>query len=194
MQGWTIVENFLSEEDNKILLDKCKEIYQENKSSDRFLGGYDVFENDRSSQQVLQKVFAYSEKFFKEQYNTKNDLRIITCFGARLSDNSEYVRHQDKNHFYPEQKEGDIIYTSLLYLNDDYSDGELVLENPEFLQRVGTEVKDGDIEIKPKPGTLILMTEEVFHTVKPVSAGERYNFTMFFCDTDSKFKLVKDLL
>lgn len=194
MLGWTILEDFLSPQDTKTLLDYCKKIYLENPTNDKFLGGYNVFENDRSSREVLGKVFSFSELFFKEKYDIKNDLRIITCFGARLADNSEYTRHQDKRHFYPEQKDGDVIYTSLLYLNDDYEDGEINLENPDFVDRVAGVVHDGDVKFRPKPGTLILMTENVYHTVFPVTSGERYNFTMFFCDTDSDFKKVKELL
>lgn len=194
MLGWTILEDFLSPEDTKTLLDYCKKIYLENPTGDKFLGGYDVFENDRPSREVLRKVFLFSELFFKEKYKTKNDLRIITCFGARLSDNNEYTRHQDKRHFYPEQKDGDVIYTSLLYLNNDYEDGEINLENPDFVDRVAGVVHEGDVKFRPKPGTLILMTENVYHTVFPVTSGERYNFTMFFCDTDSDFKKVKELI
>jgi hypothetical protein len=194
MLGWTIIEDFLSSEETSILLKSCKDIYKKNPDSDKFLGGYDIFESDRSVREVLRKVFGFSEYFFKEKYNTKNDLRIITCFGARLANNAEYTRHQDKRHFYPEEKEGDVIYTSLLYLNDDYENGELNLENPDFVDRVAGVVHEGDLKFRPKPGTLILMTENVYHTVYPVTSGERYNFTMFFCDTDSKFKLVKELL
>jgi len=194
MLGWTIIEDFLSPKEVDVLLSYCKEIYNENKNEDRFLGGYEIFERHRPSQEVLRKVFGFSESFFKENYNTKNDLRIITCFAARLANNNEYTRHQDKRHFYPEQKDGDVIYTSLLYINDDYEDGEINLENPEFVDRIAGVVHDGDVKFRPKPGTLILMTEDVYHTVFPVTSGERYNFTMFFCDTDSNFKLVKELL
>lgn len=194
MNGWTIIEDFLSIEENSLLLKYCKNIYEKNPESDRFLGGYDIFEKNRSVREILRKVFKFSENFFKEKYNTKNDLRIITCFAARLSNNAEYTRHQDKKHYYPEEKEGDVIYTALLYMNDDYENGEIHLEVPSDVDRESDSVMEGDLKFRPKPGTLILMTEDIFHTVYPVTSGERYNFTMFFCDTDSKFKLVKELL
>lgn len=194
MLGWTIVEDFLSERENEILLAQCEKIYNDAPKLDRFLGGYDVFENHSSSREVLRKVFSFSESFFKEKYIVKNDLRLITCFAARLSENLEYTRHQDKRHFYPEQKEGDVIYTSLLYLNDNYENGEIHLENPAPANRADGLVLEGDVKFRPKPGTLILMTEDIYHTVFPVTSGARYNFTMFFCDTDSEFKKVKELL
>ena len=71
MLGWTIIEDFLSSEETSILLKSCKDIYKKNPDSDKFLGGYDIFESDRSVREVLRKVFGFSEYFFKEKYNTK---------------------------------------------------------------------------------------------------------------------------
>lgn len=53
-----------------------------------------------------------------------------------------------------------ITYASILYLNDDYADGELFFDNI-------------NLTLKPRPGTLILFpgTEKFHHGVKPVGEG-----------------------
>jgi hypothetical protein len=68
---------------------------------------------------------------------------------------------------YKEASEED--YSGLLYLNDEYTGGEL--EFP----------KQG-LKLKPKPGTLILFRgdETKPHQVLPVLSGNRANIVMFF--------------
>jgi hypothetical protein len=53
-----------------------------------------------------------------------------------------------------------IHYATILYLNDDYVDGELFFENL-------------DIELKPKPGSLVVFpgTDEFNHGVRHVKSG-----------------------
>jgi Rps23 Pro-64 3,4-dihydroxylase Tpa1-like proline 4-hydroxylase len=57
--------------------------------------------------------------------------------------------------------------TALLYLNNEYEGGELLL--PDF-----------DFEYTPKAGELIFMPSEYLHAVKPVLSGVRYCFVAFF--------------
>jgi hypothetical protein len=62
-----------------------------------------------------------------------------------------------------------IEYAAVLYINDDYTDGEL------FFSKFG-------FEVRPEPGTLMIFpgTEEYEHGVKPVGAGPvRYNLPTF---------------
>lgn len=57
--------------------------------------------------------------------------------------------------------------TALLYLNTDYSGGEVVFP------RLGC-------SCKPKSGELILFPSEYLHSVHPVTEGKRYCFVAFF--------------
>jgi hypothetical protein len=62
-----------------------------------------------------------------------------------------------------------IEYAAVLYINDDYTEGEL------FFPKFG-------LEIQPEPGTLMVFpgTEEYEHGVKPVGPGPvRYNLPTF---------------
>lgn len=55
-------------------------------------------------------------------------------------------------------------YTLLLYLNDDYEGGELVLDNEALV-------------IKPKKGMIIIMDQEMWHHVKRITEGCKYLMT-----------------
>jgi predicted 2-oxoglutarate/Fe(II)-dependent dioxygenase YbiX len=61
-----------------------------------------------------------------------------------------------------------ILYSALIYLNDDYEGGELCFPLH-------------DIEIKPKPGTLIIFPGSCMypHEVKEVLSGHRYTHNFF---------------
>jgi len=63
--------------------------------------------------------------------------------------------------------------TFLLYLNDDYTGGEL-------------EFPDWGVTFKPKAGTLIAFPSyiEFSHQVRPVTSGERYNLVSWICTND----------
>lgn len=62
-----------------------------------------------------------------------------------------------------------IEYAAVLYINDDYTEGELFFSKFDF-------------EVRPEPGTLMIFpgTEEYEHGVRPVGAGPvRYNLPTF---------------
>jgi hypothetical protein len=67
-----------------------------------------------------------------------------------------------------------IQYAAILYLNDDYVDGELIFKN-------------NDLELRPKPGSLLIFpgNEEFEHGVKHVGEGPiRYVLVGFIKITD----------
>lgn len=70
-----------------------------------------------------------------------------------------------------------IKYASILYLNDDYADGELFFDN------IG-------LTLKPKPGTLLLFpgTEKFHHGVKPVGDGPVRYVVVGFIKTKDFYK------
>ena len=81
----------------------------------------------------------------------------------RQAEGSELKAHYDQ---YSDKL---IEYAAILYIHDDYTDGELFFEN-------------FDLEFKPKPGSLILFpgTKDYVHGVRFVGPGPiRYNLPTF---------------
>lgn len=177
-----IHNDFLTGKSLDNLLDFSKSFSPENK---RLWGLNDVVNLKNSDNQgvidSVDKCILFLNKEFCSQNKLYNDLRIINIFGAALKPGEKYQRHADKHYYYDDKKESDIVYTGLLYLNDDYSGGELILEDQ----------PEDKVAFKPTPGTLIYFTEDVFHEVLPITNGIRYNIVMFFSDTDLERPLAK---
>jgi predicted 2-oxoglutarate/Fe(II)-dependent dioxygenase YbiX len=60
-----------------------------------------------------------------------------------------------------------IIFSCILFLNNDYEGGELCFKNT---------FDDEEVAVKPLPGKLIIWPSNIMfpHTVKPVKKGIRY--------------------
>jgi hypothetical protein len=104
-----------------------------------------------------------NEKIYKVIYNKLNDLilkskqdLVLSGFATiqRMQEGVELKSHTDQT------TDPSIRYASILYLNDDYVDGELFFKNI-------------DIELKPKKGSLILFpgNQEHEHGVRHVGPG-----------------------
>lgn len=88
----------------------------------------------------------------------------------RLYEGTELLSHYDQ---YSDKL---IEYAGVLYINDDYTEGEL------FFKKIG-------ISLTPEPGTLMVFpgTEEFEHGVHPVGAGPvRYNLPTFIKRSDPR--------
>jgi hypothetical protein len=86
----------------------------------------------------------------------------------RMQEGVELKAHTDQH------TDPSIRYATILYLNDDYADGELFFPNL-------------DIELKPKAGTLVFFPgdEEYKHGVKHVGEGPiRYVLVGFIKEKD----------
>lgn len=86
----------------------------------------------------------------------------------RMQSGVELKSHTDQH------TDPSIQYAAILYLNDDYSDGELVFKN-------------NDLRLKPKPGSLLIFpgNEEFEHGVRHVGEGPiRYVLVGFIKITD----------
>lgn len=81
---------------------------------------------------------------------------VLSGFGTiqRMQSGTQLTSHTDQH------TDPSIRYAAVLYLNDDYSDGEIFFENK-------------DISIKPKPGSLLIFpgNEEFKHGVRHVGDG-----------------------
>ena len=104
--------------------------------------------------------------------------------GARL--NEHYDNYEpDGTEFIPSNHDNEIInklgfesdYSGLLYLNDEYTGGEIVFPNH-------------GLTLKPKTGTLIFFAGSMDfpHSVNEVLSGNRYNLVSFFWPTEYRKK------
>jgi hypothetical protein len=90
----------------------------------------------------------------------------------RMQPNVELKSHTDQH------TDPSIKYAAIIYLNDDYNDGELFFENL-------------NIQLRPKPKTLLIFpgNEKYQHGVRPVSEGPiRYVLVGFIKEKDHYLK------
>lgn len=120
----------------------------------------------------VDKNCAYEDKEFAEQILQRSQ-QIFDQVGG-LSVNGFLVVHRQyegtdlKEHF-DQYSDKLIEYAAILYINSDYTDGEL------FFSKLG-------LELRPEPGTLMIFpgTEEYTHGVRVTGPGPlRYNLPTF---------------
>ena len=90
----------------------------------------------------------------------------------RLAELEDMPVHADGG--MPGDKRGSIVFGLAIYLNDNFTGGEL------FYPEIG-------LEIKPKARSLVIHDAKFKHGVKTVTSGNRYSITVFvFGDKDTK--------
>jgi hypothetical protein len=93
---------------------------------------------------------------FKEILNIADNTLELSGFGTiqRMQEGVQLTPHTDQH------TDPSIKYAAVLYLNDDYSDGEIFFENK-------------GVELKPLPGSLLVFpgNEEFKHGVRHVGKG-----------------------
>jgi hypothetical protein len=90
----------------------------------------------------------------------------------RMQSGVELKSHTDQH------TDPSIRYAAILYINDDYKDGELFFKNR------------ADSDLRPKPGTLLIFpgNEEYEHGVRPVSDGPTRYVTVGFIKVKGFYK------
>jgi hypothetical protein len=81
-----------------------------------------------------------------------------------------------------------ISFAVILYLNDDYGNGELVIYDKKkstehFKNRYIVEPVPAAVvvaRIKPAVGSAVIIGSDVFHEVNPITSGEKYIVTLLF--------------
>lgn len=81
-----------------------------------------------------------------------------------------------------------ISFAVILYLNDDYGNGELVIYDKKksteyFKNRYIVESLPAAVvvaKIKPAVGSAVIISSDVFHEVNPITSGEKYIVTLLF--------------
>lgn len=106
--------------------------------------------------EMAKKIHSKENGFIKPIYTTEAYLSLWTP-GTMAGIHSD---SNDAEH---------IIYSTVVYLNDDYSGGEIYFPNQ-------------GVEIKPKAGDMILFPSgghEYFHGVNPITSGKRYTIALW---------------
>jgi hypothetical protein len=95
-----------------------------------------------------------SDRLLKLVHSVDKNLHVTFGIFQRMQEGVELKAHTDQH------TDPSISYAAVLYLNDDYADGEVFWPNK-------------DLTLKPKPGTLVLFpgTDEYNHGVKHVGKG-----------------------
>jgi len=187
------VENFLSKE----TLDSLWEIINDRKQEDwevEYMGNLknfcmEKFGRDDVDNLVAEGKFEITQNWkdknfnitdfplYYPMYNRLNKMVIESDKSLHLSGMATIQRMQSgvelKSHT-DQHTDPSIQYATIAYINDDYSDGAL------FFPKLG-------IELKPKPGTLLIFpgNEEYEHGVKHVGEGTiRYVLVGFIKEVD----------
>lgn len=179
-----IIENFMDQEDADRLI---KYIETNKLNKDKFV--YTEYLKTVESQQAQSQVpehfsindhlevkdlyIKYANKFIEEcKIFFKNSKGIglyaqwLTMYGI----GNELPRHVD-NHYGAEE----INFSAVIYLNDDFSGGELLLEDFGYLH-------------KPKALSIIIFHPTYWHEIKPILSGKRYAMPIWGTLND-KYKL-----
>ena len=109
--------------------------------------------------QIQEKIKQVLDGLYPFEITLTQIRSIIRSYGAGMP-----VHHDDD----PYKTELTTKYGFVLYLNDDYTGGEIYY--PKL-----------NIEYKPKAGDLVIHpgSEEYSHGVRDIVSGERYNITLF---------------
>ena len=116
---------------------------------------------------VVSLLSKYSEIVNKLNRNNNGFIPELYTVSAVLSlwkEGSYAGKHIDSHSGYEF-----VQFSSVLYLNDNYSGGELYFPNQDFLYKP----KAGDIVTFPSGGT------EYSHSVKKITSGKRYTMAMW---------------
>lgn len=201
-----IIENFISRDSCDFLIKNFEDTLKET-SNYGIYGGPNQGVDNAWKIGNKNPIYAYSEdsnkniaidllssaintvsRTMSQHYYIALDPRSV--FYSKMSEGAKLNEHYDNyepdgTEFIPSNHNENIIrmlgfesdYSGLLYLNDDYSGGEIVFPKQ-------------NLSLKPKPGTLIFFKGSMDHphSVNEVTKGNRYNIVSFFWPRDYRIK------
>jgi predicted 2-oxoglutarate/Fe(II)-dependent dioxygenase YbiX len=161
-----IIEDFMSPEHIDQVYDYCYAINEWESQS--------IARNDKISTSATMKKNAPEVYDIMQSYMDEVQKLIEYKFGRKLERGSAGIRRWDAGEWQGLHADGESVdgvpndtyivdYGSLLYINDNYTGGELHF--PAY-----------DICFRPKPGTLAFFPSSIYyiHGVTPVTSGVRY--------------------
>jgi hypothetical protein len=189
----TLVEDFLSKEEIEYLFDMMSGLSQEDWEKEYMdnlpafcmtkfgrddvenlvaEGKFEITQNWKdknyniSQQDIYRKIYSRLNVIVESVDDTLDLSGLATI--QRMQQEVELKAHTDQD------TDPSIRYATIIYLNDDYNDGELFFHHK-------------DLELKPKPGSLVIFpgTEEFNHGVRHVKPGPiRYVIVGFIKEKD----------
>jgi hypothetical protein len=167
-----VIENFIDPQDAFYLM---SEIENPNKGiypdfyKDR--NGGTAFPYNKGVIEVLRKYARRSNELAKDFFQTEKDIYVTKAFGSRWIPGTEGTPHIDAV-----EKEPFIEYSTVIYLNDKYTGGNIYFPNQDF-------------SIHPNKYSAIMFPgndEEYLHGVSEIKSGMRYT-ALFMQSTKMEF-------
>lgn len=197
MDDVKIINNFVEEKDiiflteyiNNNYMNKEKFKHKIGAALNKGLAARAIFPDEKPASMFkeLESITnKYANKFIKECKNLFSDNRDILFYGVsitRLSKDVQIRIHQDIHNDFV-----DLMYSGILYLNDDYDGGEVIFLNDyivkdeDYLVYPSTNEKIlfpiykdelGGLVYKPKKGDLVMFPSLKYHGGKIIKEGNR---------------------
>ena len=124
---------------------------------------YRTFLYKKSTQTYIEENGVYDFKFSSKIKNT-------SIHSVRIQNVNSSININETTHCH------NINWSAVVFLNDDYIGGELIVDN---------------IKIKPKKNQCVIFSGNTPHMVEKMISGERYTLVMFL---NSKLKVNRNLL
>lgn len=180
-----VIKNFISKETCDIIIDGLKDKYIDHPKDQYHPFGKSIFHvylnGERATQldknkelktdSIIYDLINLLQFSISSQFNlSKNDIKIKDMTYVMLEKDQGIPKHNDfavsKN----------VVYSAILYLNDNYEGGEIV-----FFDEPWTNDETSTTLI-PETGMLVFFEGDgkAVHEVRPVTLGKRHNFTIFF--------------
>lgn len=192
-----VINNFIEKQDidfftnyiDENYLDESKFRHRVGLAFNKGLAARAVFPDEKPAslfKELKPLIDKYSVKFIEECRSFYSDDRDIYFYGVsvtRLSKDIQIRIHQDIHNDFV-----DLLYSGILYLNDDYEGGEVTfLDNytvreKDYIDYPGSDQKVifplyddslGGAVYKPKRGDLVILPALKYHGGKVISSGNR---------------------
>jgi len=168
-----IIEDFISPEDAEILISEIIRPSEINPYPDYYAdrNGGTAFPYNKRVMDILRKYAKISNAVQKEFFQTEKDVIVTKSFGSGWSAGMSGNPHIDAI-----EKEPFIEYSSVIYLNDEYTGGDIYFPKKDFVH-------------SPKKYSAIFFPGndyEYLHGVSKIESGNRYT-ALFMQSTQEEF-------
>ena len=165
-----IIQDFVDQEDADSLIEYI-ETNKLNKDKFEYTEYLKTEESQQAQSQVPERFsikdhaevkdiyIKYAKKFIKESkifFDNAENIGLYAQWLTMYGIGNELPRHRD-NHEGAEE----IDFSAVIYLNDNFTGGELLLEDFSYLH-------------KPKALSIIIFHPTYWHEIKPILSGKRY--------------------
>lgn len=160
-----ILNNVASKFDCQVAISLVNKL-EKNNSLVRFRDNPDVLivsPSNAESNKIIKKYSKIAKDFHAEKNGFISPIYTSEAYLSLWNIGTQAGIHTDSNNTEW------IIFSTVLYLNDNYEGGEIYFPNQ-------------GVELKPKSGDMIIFPSgghEYFHGVKPIISGKRYTIAMW---------------